>query len=58
VALLVVRVWRDTPDPSGFRARVWLTDEVSTRPLEPVLLADLDQLREVIDGWLLQLHRG
>ncbi len=72
VSVLIVRVWFEGPDAhepqfglapgpdddGGVRARIWFTERVSDLPFATVTVASLEDLEEVVGGWLGQLRAG
>jgi hypothetical protein len=51
-AVLIVRLWRDTADKRGFRARILRTHDIEHEPEEALAAGSLDELLAVVRGWV------
>jgi hypothetical protein len=51
-AVLVVRLWWDSGEPGGFRARVLRTQDIEQEPQEVLSAASVAELLALVRGWI------
>jgi hypothetical protein len=57
-AVLVVRMWWDAADESGFRARVLCTQDIEREPEVTTVTTDVAALLQIVRTWVEEFLRG